>query len=230
MRLGHDGGKCITADYDFLAFGQKGPHVSPDFNPNTGFITKEQEEILAEVNKAAKDAGYAGGNVSHHGAETFYPGSPGAMKVDPVVTALDPKKGMVTIPRCDIDCMDKWCMTTKLCNGLPVCGQVPKQPCMPVDPDRLLKDFFHAKRLEGYNLDPNPVWNWGNYRVTSGWTVGEFLEEGIPAQAKAGQIAQATVGLASSARRAMVVGMVEGVKWFFECSRRADGTMPERRE
>ncbi len=223
-------GNPLTADYDFLAFGLPGQHSSPSFNANTGFITKKQEEVLAAVNDAVKESGYRGGNISHHGAETFYPGSPGALKVDPVVTAIDPKRGLVTIPRCDLQCMEQWCRTTRACGGLPICGPDPKPPCVPIDPDRLLKDYFHAARLEGYNLDPNPVWNWGSYNVMGGWTMRGYLEEGIIGQISSGRLTQASRELANSARRAIVTGVSQGAKYLFECAPRADGTIPERRE
>lgn len=239
----------LTADYDFLAFGLEGEHSRPNFNPNTGFITQQQEEILKEVNDAVKKAGYQGGNISHHGAETFYPGSPGALKVDPVMTAIDPKRGLVTIPRCNEECMALWCKNTGACGGLPICGPNPHPPCIPVDPDRLLKDYFHAARLDGFNLDPNPAWNWGSYNVMGGWTVRAWLEEGVVGQAKMGRVPQETVSIAEAARRVILNGLPEGagaeilqagrraiisaakgLHWAFSCSPRADGTIPEKRE
>jgi hypothetical protein len=213
-----DNGKPLTADYDFLAFGTEGPHRSPAFNTDTGFITKKQEEILGQVNDAVKKAGYEGGNIAHHGAETFYPGSPGALKVDPVVTAIDPKRGLVTIPRCDAKCMERWCKTTRACGGLPICGDTPTPPCLPVDPDRLLKDFFHAKRLEGFNLDPNPVWGWGSYNVLGGWTVQGFLEQGVVGQLRTMGPTAVTREMALAAQRAILTGLKRGAHYIFECS------------
>lgn len=41
------------------------------------------------------------------------------------------------------------------------------------DPDAHLKRFFHLKRLEGYDLTPNPRWNWGEWSADApnGWKV-----------------------------------------------------------
>ena len=37
------------------------------------------------------------------------------------------------------------------------------------DAQRLVKDYFHLKRLQGINLDPNPRWDWGFYNALDGW-------------------------------------------------------------
>jgi len=170
----------LTADYDLLAFGfQRPPDVDiPNYNPRTGYISEAQEAWLRKTNKAVQDAGYPkGANVSHHGPEVQFPFSPGALETDPRLLAIDPYFGPLEIPRCDARCMARWCATTKKCPiGVPVCLSPPKRPCLPVDQNRLLKDYFHNRRLDGYNLFPNKVWEWGHYNPMGGWTVNGFLD------------------------------------------------------
>lgn len=219
MVLADDQGRALTADYDFLAFGMQGRHRSPHFDPERGFIEARQRASLEEINGAVAGAGYEGGYIAHHGAENWYPMSPGAMKVDPVVTVVDPQRGLITIPRCDAACMQKWCDNTQACGRLKVCGEAPQPPCIPIDPDRLLKDYFHDARLRGFNLDPNAVWNWGNYNVTGGWTVRAFLDEGVTAQWRDGGV-QALIdpALAQAARRAIVNGVTQAGQVLFSCN------------
>lgn len=172
----------LTADYDFLAMGT-GRNQSldvkltddvrlPDNDPKRGAATAKERKLVERVNKAGEKAGYKGGNLSHHGAENQYFDSPGALSVDPSVTVIDPEKGLLTIPRCELECMKKWCEKSKQCGSLPICGaDSPQAPCIHIDPDRLLKDYFHEARLRGYdNLRPNSIWGWGEFNGLSGWT------------------------------------------------------------
>jgi hypothetical protein len=39
----------------------------------------------------------------------------------------------------------------------------------PGDPDRYLKDYLHRIRKEGYVMEPNPNWGWGDYDPETGW-------------------------------------------------------------
>jgi len=161
----------LTADYDLLAVGTPSDVRPPKFSEATGYISEEEEMLVGEINQAAKSTGYTGGNVSHHGPENQFYASPGALAEDPVMTAVDPKRGLVSIPRCDADCMQRWCKSSGQCGTLPVC--VPGRetpPCIHIDPDRLLKDYFQEARLRGYtNLRPNTVWGWGEANGLSGW-------------------------------------------------------------
>lgn len=160
----------LTADYDLLAVGTPSDVGTPKFSEATGYISEEEELMVGEINKAAKNTGYTGGNVCHHGPECQFYASPGALAEDPVMTAVDPQRGLVTIPRCDADCMQHWCKSSGQCGNLPIC--VPGRespPCIHIDPDRLLKDYFQEARMRDYtNLRPNTVWGWGDGNV-GGW-------------------------------------------------------------
>jgi hypothetical protein len=193
----------LTADYDFLAVGRKSDVRSPGFDAEKGFVSGVDPETIAAVNRGVQQrAGFQGGNVAHHGAEAWFPDSPGALKQDPLVTVVDPDRGLLSIPRCDDACMRKWCDTTGQCRGVPLCSGVrAAPPCIPVDPDRLLKDYFHAKRLEGYNLFPNSAWDWGNYNVLGGWTMNKFL-----ANPGVSRFLSETMALRAATRRAMMAG------------------------
>lgn len=217
--------KPLTADYDFLAIGDRGEVQTPIWDNDIGAVTGPVRETLADVNetistRALHEDGFAyqGGNIVHHGPETWYPGSPGALKNDPEITVLDPQQGPLLIRRCDVDCMQKWCNDTGLCGGLRVCGEPIAPPCIPVDPDRILKDYFHAKRLDGYNLSPNAAWGWGDYNGLGGWTVDGFLRAETYLQWMSD-----AVGLAPLTRRALWAGREllddgkGGVQWMFEC-------------
>jgi len=180
-------GKIYTADYDMLAFGKKGRHETPRFSNETGFITESQQDAVEQLNKAVQgkdprfDPGtvggkpYEGGNVTHHGAEENFFASPG---VDgDVVTAYQPNGNIISIPKCDRECMKKWCRIkgpggVLRCDPAKLCQTEQTQNCIPLDPDRLLKDYFHMMRLAGYNLDPNPRWGWGAYNALGGWLGG----------------------------------------------------------
>jgi len=160
-------GRILTADYDVLNYGQRGRHSSPTFNKNTGYITASEEAAGREINEAVARRGYRGGNVVHHGAERNFLFSPG---VDYPITAFEGSAGrVVQIDACDLRCMERWCDASSICNLADLCSRAQRPGCVPVDPDRLLKDYFHSQRLAGYNLDPNPVWGWGNYNGLSGW-------------------------------------------------------------
>jgi len=170
----------LTADYDLAALGTRSDVRSPEYSNETGYISAEEEMLVDEINEAGKRVGYTGGNLSHHGPENRYYASPGALAEDPVMTVIDPQKGLITIPRCDSKCMRKWCDTEgiDLCGGIPLCTmQNTKMPCIFIDPDRLLKDYMHDARLRGYtNLHPNSVWGWGEYNGLSGWTPKVLLD------------------------------------------------------
>jgi len=176
--------KIITADYDMLNFGKRGKHQQPGFNSDTGFITKQQQEAVADLNAAVqnklddfditKHGGkpYEGGNVVHHGGEENFFKSPG-IEGEPV-TVFEPNGNIITIPSCDIECMKEWCRAPgpggkRRCDPTRICPQGQVTGCIPVDADRLFKDYFHLKRLEGWNLDPNPRWDWGSYNGLGGW-------------------------------------------------------------
>jgi hypothetical protein len=153
-------GAPFTADYDLLNFGGQGRHATPGFNPQTGFISGDQratlDKINAKVRKLEEADGIGGPAVVHHGAEQNFPGSPG---VDYPLTVFEPGGRVISIPECDLACMRRWCETERLCDPRTVTA----------DPDRLLKDYFHQKRLDNFNLDPNPAWNWGAYNGLGGW-------------------------------------------------------------
>jgi len=194
----------LTADYDFLAMGRKGSNTRPTFDTEQGWTSAADRQTIDALNQAvARDAGFGGGNVSHHGAENWYPNSPGAMVVDDVVTVFDPQLGALSIPRCDFACMERWCKTSGACAGVPVCspGVAARQPCIPVDPDRLLKEYFHARRLEGWDLTPNSAWDWGAYNPLGGWTLDRFL-----AHPGAQPFVQASQSARVLARRAIALG------------------------
>ena len=180
-------GKIYTADYDMLAFGKKGKHETPRFSNETGFITESQQEAVEHLNKAVQgkdprfDPGtvggkpYEGGNVTHHGAEENFFASPGVE--GDVVTAYQPNGNIISIPKCDRECMKAWCRIkgpggVLRCDPRKLCQIGQTKDCIPLDPDRLLKDYFHMMRLAGYNLDPNPRWAWGAYNALGGWLGG----------------------------------------------------------
>ncbi|MFZ5907168.1 MAG: anthrax toxin-like adenylyl cyclase domain-containing protein [Nitrospirota bacterium] len=176
MVLSDSNGNPLTADYDFLGFGKKSDIEAPRFDRDKGYIADWEEEMLDASNEAIREGGgYLGGNISHHGAEQWYPFSPGAMEVDDVVTVFDPEAGFRIIPRCDADCMRHWCRTERQCNPLSVCEPPNTTKCFPPDPNRLLKDYMHDKRLGGYNVGPNSKWGWGGYDVTGGWSFAEYM-------------------------------------------------------
>lgn len=176
--LGNDKGEYITADYDLLNIAEKGPHSTPTFSKAQGYTTKSQREALDEINDAVAGAsGHKNRNVVHHGAEQNFAGTPG---VDYPLTAFEPSGKVIAIPECGSQCMRDWCSATGRCNPSKICGKRPISGCVKVDKDRMLKDYYHAKRLDGFNLDPNPNWAWGgDYNPLSGWTHPD--RHGLPA-------------------------------------------------
>lgn len=180
-------GKILTADYDMLAFGATGKHETPRFSSETGFVTPGQQDAIHDLNAAVQGADprfdpadfggtpYEGGNVTHHGAEENFFASPGVE--GDVVTAYQPNGNVVSIPKCDRECMKAWCRIkgpggVLRCDPSKLCQAGQTKQCLPIDPDRLLKDYFHMMRLAGFNLDPNPRWGWGNYNALGGWLSG----------------------------------------------------------
>ncbi len=163
-------------------------HGVPEFDDRTGFTTPQVRETLEATNQAVHEVQRAQGlepfNISHHGAERWYPFSPGALDVDPFVTVLDPKKGPLRIPRCDTECMEQWCRKTGQCNPAAICPAGQFENCIPPDADRLLKDYFHDRRLNHYDLAPNPMWSWGNYNPGGGWTFSSYMEAARTKQLK----------------------------------------------
>ncbi|MBM4315367.1 MAG: hypothetical protein FJ122_15825, partial [Deltaproteobacteria bacterium] len=121
--LADENGIPYTADYDFLNFAENKPHAIPKESETTGFITEAMEERLEEVNEATRRASQEGRDVStrpvsHHGAESLNPYTPG---VDYPLTVIDGRTGDVfVLPMCDADCMKAWCETTKRCDPLAV--------------------------------------------------------------------------------------------------------------
>lgn len=148
-------GRMLTADYDILNFGELAQrHQTPTYSDATGFITRMQQKLVARLNKLF---GHKGGNLVHHGAEQNFFRSPG---VDYPMMIFQPNGKMFLIPECGLSCMKLWCGRNKgRCHG----GK------LPVDPDRLLKDYFFERRHAGYNLDANNRWGWGPFNGISGW-------------------------------------------------------------
>lgn len=168
----------ITADYDLLGVGSKADVKTARDQGAEGMISEIEREAKDRLNKAGKRAGYEGGDLVHHGGEVNNPYTPGALAEDPHITVLDPEQGFMTIPRCERDCMEKWCKTTGQCGSLPLCTENnPRPPCMMIDPDRLLKDYMNDARLRGYTtLRPNAGWEWGEYNGIAGWSPKVLLD------------------------------------------------------
>ena len=177
MLLADEDGIPYTADYDFLNFAQNKPHQRPGINEATGYISKDMNERLPEINTTTRKASEEARNkstrpVSHHGAEQLNPYTPG---VDYPLTMIDGRKGEIfVVPSCDTNCMQKWCHATQRCDPRNICGKDLVHGCVKIDPDRLLKDYYHDSRLAGYTLDPNPKWGWDDYNGLSGWTHPEI--------------------------------------------------------
>lgn len=89
-------GVLLTADYDLLAVGIRGePEPLPaQPDPERGYITSRQIQLLADLNRAVAVRGYTGGNVVHHGPETQFAKSPG---VDYPNTVFEPDGDIITI-------------------------------------------------------------------------------------------------------------------------------------
>jgi hypothetical protein len=199
-----ENGVPITADFDLLAVGSKRRLEGATSFQGSGFdaearrraardggssgiITAETAEIVGELNKGGARGGFTQGKLVHHGAEVFNPGSKEVF-TDPEIfdrlrlTVIDPDHGLLTIPACNKACMVRWCDKGRLCDPRKVCG-VKNAPtaCIPIDRDRLVKDYFHNARLRGIDLFPHPSWKWGRYNGTSGWTLTSFLDD-VPAK------------------------------------------------
>lgn len=89
-------GVFLTADYDLLAIGIRGEPeaLPPEPDPERGYITPRQVQLLADLNRAVAVRGYTGGNVVHHGPETQFAKSPG---VDYPNTVFEPDGDILTI-------------------------------------------------------------------------------------------------------------------------------------
>ncbi len=179
--LADEDGIPYTADYDFLNFAENKPHQVPGQNEATGYITDTMDDRLKEINEATSVASQEARDVStrpvsHHGPEQLNPYTPG---VDYPLTVVDGHTGDVfVLPQCDTSCMQGWCEATQRCDPLNICGSSLVEGCVKVDPDRLLKDYYHDCRLSGYTMDPNPKWGWGEYNGLSGWTHPEVYQGG----------------------------------------------------
>ncbi len=117
------------------------------FDGDQGFITPGQSRLLEALNARVRATGYVAGNVSHHGPENHYSGSP---YVDYPITAFEPAE-----------------------DGR---GRVVAIPMGPAGfRDIHLKRYLLRKRQEGYDLVPNPEargwqWHaWGDYSAVTGW-------------------------------------------------------------
>jgi hypothetical protein len=43
----------------------------------------------------------------------------------------------------------------------------------------LLKDFFYEMRLDDYAVEPNPLWDWGDYNALGGWTPRAMIDRQV---------------------------------------------------
>lgn len=191
-------GVPITADYDALALGKRRSggstegfdvamqrQVPHEAGPK-GTITKEMDQLVDELNAAGERAGYTKGKLVHHGPEVFNPGServfqPSEIKEQLSLTVIDPDYGVLTIPHCDEKCMVIWCKESGMCDPSMVCPPgVRMAQCIPVDPDRLLKDYFHNARLRDIDISPHSSWGWGPWNGLSGWNLTTFLDDVPP--------------------------------------------------
>jgi len=191
-------GNPLTADYDLLAVGSKrkahspGPGQGVGFDDNMsrqvprgageqGTISDEIAEAVESLNEEARRAGYDKGKLVHHGPETFNPGTEGVFTTSEMneglsLTIIDPDHGELVIPACHEDCMKQWCRSSGMCNPDQICPKGVTRGCIPPDPDRLLKEYFHNARLRDIDFFPHSSWNWGNYNGLGGWTQTSFLQ------------------------------------------------------
>lgn len=51
----------------------------------------------------------------------------------------------------------------------PTTAYMPDGKIAVIQNERELKDFFHAQKLKGYDLQPNPYWEWGEYNAQKGY-------------------------------------------------------------
>ncbi len=139
VKVAAQGQKCIEPTRIVHAdYGEgKPPNPWPCFDPHTGLITEAQKDLIKKLNKAVRDNGYPGGDVSHHGPETQFFESP---YVDYPITIFDPKGP----------------------NGEPLIISIPKGP--DGFRDVHLKRYYEKKIRQGYWLYPNTYdtanWNW----------------------------------------------------------------------
>jgi len=170
----------VTADYDLLAVGGKGDWQAPELKPGAGYGTELEREFVVRGNESIKKRNnYRGNNLMHHGPETQFVGSSGVFGNDPSVTILDPDfSEPLIVPKCDRECMEKWCKTTGQCGDVKICNKdKPRVPCMQIDPDRLVKDYFHDARMrDNTTLSPNSAWAWGEYNGLAGWSPKVVLD------------------------------------------------------
>ena len=137
----------LTADYDLLAIGFYEPNApfgepqdvkEAEFDDIYGACTAEQIKLIGLLNAEVKRTGYTGGNVTHHGPEVQYGGSP---YVDYPILVCDPGKPDVIGD-----------------SSVYIIRQGPLG-----FRDIHLKRFFTEGIRRGYNLWPNPVskgWQW----------------------------------------------------------------------
>ena len=197
-------GNPLTADYDLLAVGSTREAQLPSASSGAGFdidtasqtprgagdkgtLSTEIDEVVDDLNRAAREeGGYTQGKLVHHGPDAFNPSTEGVftaseMADDLALTVFDPDFGELAIPQCDVDYMKKWCEFTGMCKPERICPKGVTVGCIPVDPDRILKDYFHNARLRGIDINPHSSWKWGNYNAAGGWTQTSFL--GMPSDA-----------------------------------------------
>ena len=88
-------GLLLTADYDLLAMGTRQPDPPPSsFDPDMGYITSRQRNLVRRLNSAVAATGYQGGRVVHHGPENQFTCSE---KLDYPMTAFEPDGSVYTI-------------------------------------------------------------------------------------------------------------------------------------
>ncbi len=194
-------GNPLTADYDLLAVGTPrdrnvrsasqgagfdihSQQQAARFDPSKGNISEELTEIVDDLNRAARDlkkGGYTRGNLVHHGPDVYNPATEGVftkteISDDLSLTIIDPDYGELAIPPCKEDCMRYWCLSSGMCDPDKVCPRGVTTGCIPPDPDRLLKDYFHNARHRGIDFFPHSSWGWGSYNGLGGWTQTSFLK------------------------------------------------------
>jgi hypothetical protein len=133
-------GKPLTADYDFLAIGGKREQGIEHWDDMMGGITNEEKKAIIELDQAM-----GGKTKVSERVNTVHHGTEARFpnrgsKPDYPLTAFQPDGKVITIPK------------------------GPKG-----DPDMYLKRYFHRRRLEGENINPNPFWGWGKYDPKKGW-------------------------------------------------------------
>ncbi|MDX1477152.1 MAG: hypothetical protein R3301_05570, partial [Saprospiraceae bacterium] len=165
--------RFLTADYDLLMIGfyegpGQGAPAPPevDFLSGVGQITPEQQDLVTRLNQEVAGTGYDGGNVTHHGPENQFSGSP---YVDYPLTVFAPDD----IP-----------------NGFFSGSQGGKILSIDMGPpgfrDIHLKRFINRMREEGYDLYDNPEapgwhWEWDDgvpgYRLEDSDQLVDYVEQ-----------------------------------------------------